>query len=172
MKSSKSFKIFQNIFTQLDPRERLFIISNYLAGPARKKVYNLQILSKSNSQILSKLSYHEEDGIFTDRRNYHITEFYKAIKEVVYEESYNNVNFNENLEKDARFIKALNDKMTNALALLNKNYRNGVYVSNKFIGPKPVTMEMFNLDITHEHSILYDYTVTCLLYTSPSPRDS
>ena len=50
--------------------------------------------------------------------------------------------------------------MTNALALLDKNYRNGVYVNNKFIGPKPVTMEMFNLDITHEHSILYDYTVT------------
>ena len=120
----------------------------------------LQILSKSNSQILNKLSSHEEDGIFADRRNYHITEFYKAIKEVVYEESYNNVKFNNNLEKDARFIQALNDKMTNALALLNKNYRNGVYVNNKFIGPKPVTMEMFNLDITHEHSILYDYTVT------------
>jgi hypothetical protein len=120
----------------------------------------LQILSKSNSQILNKLEHNEKDGIFTDRRNYHITEYYRAIKEVVYEESYNEIKFNDNLEKDARFIKTLNEKMTNALALLNKNYRNGVYVKNKFIGPKPVTMEMFNLDITHQHSVLYDYTVT------------
>ena len=47
--------------------------------------------------------------------------------------------------KDARFIKALNEKFINTLALFNKIYRNGVIVRDKFIGPKPVTMEMYNL---------------------------
>ena len=120
----------------------------------------LEILEKSSSRTLDKLKQHEMNGIFTDRRNYHIVEFYKAIKETIYGEPYNEVSFNQDLEKDAQFIKVLSEKMRNALALIGKRYRNGVYVKNKFVGPKPVTMEMFNLDMNHIHSVLYDYTVT------------
>ena len=120
----------------------------------------LDILENSSSRILEKLKQNEVDGLFTDRRNYHVTEFYRAIKETIYILPYNEIVFNKDLDKDAQFIKILNEKMRNALALLSKRYRNGVYVKNKFVGPKPVTMEMFNLDINHVHSILYDYTVT------------
>ena len=118
----------------------------------------LDIFETSSSRTLDRLKQNEINGIFTDRRNYHITEFYKSIKETVYGEPYNEVIFNENLEKDTIFIKVLNEKMQNALAMLDKRYRKGIYVKNKFVGPKPVTMEMFNLDMNHIHSILYDYT--------------
>ena len=49
--------MFQNLslFSQLDLRERLFIIYSYLAGPMRKIVYNLQNLTKS-FKILQNLS--------------------------------------------------------------------------------------------------------------------
>ena len=60
--------------------------------------------------------------------------------------------FNTHLEKDARFIKVLNDKMTNALALLDKITETGCTSNN--IGPKPVTMEMFNLDIDTNINII------------------
>ena len=164
-------QIIQGSYYIINTEEELFVktlynikYSNELSKLLSDTKYNInqiiEILEKSSSRIFDKLKQHEIDGIFTDRRNYHITEFYKAIKETVYGQSYNEAVFNSDLEKDANFIKVLNEKMRNTLALLDKRYRNGVYVKNKFVGPKPITLEMSNLDMNHIHSILYDYTVT------------
>jgi hypothetical protein len=164
-------QVIQGSYYVINTEEELFIKTLYevqytevlsrLWLDTKSNIRNvIDILTKTSSRILDTLKRNEEDGIFVDRRNYHITEFYKAIKESVYGEPYNEIVFNTNLEKDALFIKTLHDKMRNALALLDKRYRNGPYVKNKFIGPKPVTMEMFNLDMTHIHSVLYDYTIT------------
>jgi hypothetical protein len=61
---------------------------------------------------------------------------------------------------DQKFSNALYNKLNNTLVLLEKKFNRPFQVRDKFMGPKPVTIEMDNLDKDAVHSILFDYTVT------------
>lgn len=71
-----------------------------------------------------------------------------------------NLTINQEDLSDTAFSSALYDKLDTTLRLLENKFNRPFQVRDKFMGPKPVTIEMNNLDKDAVHSILYDYTVT------------
>jgi hypothetical protein len=66
----------------------------------------------------------------------------------------------DDLDGDSKFVSALYTKLDDTLNMLKNKFGRMFQVRDKFMGPKPVTIEMDNLDKNAVHSILYDYTVT------------